>query len=50
MDYEEEVGVLYIAFDRPQRATNSEMRDDGVIVHRRWKKVVSVTILEASTR
>ena len=50
MDYDEEADVLYIAFDRPQRATESEMRDDGVIVHRRGKKIVGVTILQASTR
>ena len=50
VDYDEEADVLYIAFERPQRATDSEMRDDGVIVHRRGKKVVGVTILDASTR
>ena len=50
VDYDEEADVLYIAFDRPQHATDSEMRDDGVIVHRRGKKVVGVTILEASRR
>lgn len=50
MDYDEEADVLYIAFDRPQRATDSEMRDDGVIVHRRGKKIVGVTILDASAR
>ena len=47
VDYDEEADVLYIAFERPQRATDSEMRDDGVIVHRRGKKVVGVTILDA---
>ena len=50
VDYDEEADVLYIAFDRPQRATDSEMRDDGVIVHTRGKKVVGVTILDASER
>lgn len=50
VDYDEEADVLYIAFDRPQRATDSEMRDDGVIVHRRGKRVVGVTILDASER
>ena len=50
VDYDEEADVLYIAFERPQRATDSEMRDDGVIVHRRGKRVVGVTILDASGR
>ncbi len=50
VDYDEEADVLYIAFDRPQRATDSEMHDDGVIVHRRGRQVVGVTILDASGR
>lgn len=50
VDYDEEADVLYIAFDGPQRATDSEMRDDGVIIHRRGRKIVGVTILDASAR
>jgi uncharacterized protein YuzE len=50
MDYDEEADVLYLSFQHPQRATDSEMRDDGIIVHRRGAKVVGVTILEASSR
>ena len=50
MDYDKEADVLYIAFERPQRATDSELRDDGVIVHRRGRQIVGVTILDASTR
>jgi uncharacterized protein YuzE len=50
VDYDSEADVLYIAFERPQRADDSEMRDDGIIVHRRGKKTVGVTILDASER
>ena len=50
MDYDEEADVLYIAFQRPQRATDSEMSDDGIIIHKRGKTVVGVTILDASER
>jgi len=50
LDYDDEADVLYIGSRRPQRALDSEMRDDGVIVHRAAGKVVGVTILEASTR
>jgi hypothetical protein len=32
------------------RATDSELRDDGIIVHRRGKKVVGLTIQDASMR
>lgn len=50
IDYDAEADVLYLSLTRPQRATDSEMRDDGVIIHRRGKRIVGVTVLEASTR
>jgi uncharacterized protein YuzE len=50
IDYDAEADVLYISFRRPQSATDSEMREDGILVHRRGKDVVGLTILEASTR
>lgn len=50
VDYDSDADVLYISFERPQKATDSEMRDDGIIIHRRGKRVVGVTILDASTR
>jgi uncharacterized protein YuzE len=50
IDYDEEADVLYLSFRRPQRATDSELRNDGIVIHRRGKEVVGVTILEASTR
>jgi uncharacterized protein YuzE len=50
IDYDAEADVLYLSFNRPQRATDSEMREDGIIVHRRGKEIVGLTILEASGR
>jgi uncharacterized protein YuzE len=50
IDYDAEADVLYLSFSKPQRATDSELRDDGIIVHRRGKKVVGLTIQDASTR
>ncbi|MBI4717552.1 MAG: DUF2283 domain-containing protein [Planctomycetes bacterium] len=50
VDYDSGADVLYIAFQRPQQATDSELRDDGIIVHRRGRRVVGITILDASTR
>jgi uncharacterized protein YuzE len=50
VDYDAEADVLYLSFRRPQQADDSEMRQDGVIVHRRGKEIVGLTILEASTR
>lgn len=50
VDYDSDADVLYIAFQRPQHATDSELREDGIIIHRRGRVVVGVTILDASTR
>ena len=50
IDYDSEADVLYVSLQRPQGATDSEMRDDGVILHRRGKAVVGITVLEASKR
>ncbi len=50
IDYDAQADVLYLSFYKPQRATDSELRDDGIIVHRRGKKVVGLTIQDASTR
>ena len=50
IDYDEEADVLYLSFARPQAATDSELRDDGIIVRKRGKQIVGLTILDASTR
>ena len=50
IDDDAEGDVFYLSFCKPQRATDSELRDDGIIVHRRGKKVVGMTIQDASTR
>ena len=50
IDYDEEADVLYLSFQRPQKATESEMRDDGVLLRYKRDKLVGITILEASKR
>ena len=50
MDYDKEADVLYISIQRPQKATDSEMREDGVLFRYRNKNLVGITILEASKR
>ena len=45
VDYDEEADVLYISFDRPQRATNSVLRDDNVLLRYRGKKLVGITMV-----
>ena len=47
-DYDKEADILYISFQRPQQATDSEMLDTDVLVRRRGKNVVGLTIMNAS--
>ncbi len=49
-DYDQEADVLYISLERPQKATTNKMRDDGILLRYRGKKLVGVTIFEASAR
>lgn len=48
VDYDEEADVLYISFQRPQRATDTETLDNGVLVRYRDEKIVGITVLNAS--
>lgn len=50
VDYDCEADVLYISFDRPQNATDSEMTDDGFLLRYRGEQLIGVTILDASKR
>jgi len=47
IDYDREADVLYISFERPQRATDSVLRDD-VLIRKRNGKIIGLTILNAS--
>ncbi len=50
VDYDEEADVLYLSFRKPQHASESDLRDDGVIVRKSRGEVVGLTILDASNR
>lgn len=50
VDYDREADVLYISFQRPQKATDTEMTDEGILLRYRGKQLVGVTVLDASTR
>ncbi len=50
IDYDEEADVLYVSFDRPQKATDTEMTDDGLLLRYRGESLVGVTVLNASIR
>lgn len=50
VDYDEEADVLYISFDRPQKATDTELTEEGLLLRYRGETLVGVTVLDASTR
>ena len=50
IDFDEEADVLYISFQRPQRATDSEMLDNGILLRYHRDRLVGLTVLDASTR
>ena len=50
IDYDKEVDVLYVNYKKPQRATDSEMLNNGVIVRYCDEEIVGLTILDASHR
>lgn len=49
-DFDEEADVLYVSFERPQGATDSELTEDGVLMRYRGERLVGVTILNARKR
>ncbi len=48
IDYDKEADVLYISFERPQKATDTEVTDEGILLRYRENKLVGITILNAS--
>jgi uncharacterized protein YuzE len=48
IDYDKEAVVLYISFKRPQKATDSEMLENGILLRYKGEELVGITILEAS--
>jgi uncharacterized protein YuzE len=50
LDYDHQADVLYISLERPQKATTSKMSEDGILLRYRNKKLVGVTVFEASKR
>jgi uncharacterized protein YuzE len=50
VDYDREADVLYISFQRAQKATDTEMTDDGILFRYRDGQLVGITVLDASSR
>jgi uncharacterized protein YuzE len=49
-DFDEEADVLYVSFERPQGATDSELVENGVLMRYRGDQLVGVTVLNARKR
>ncbi|MBL7160401.1 MAG: DUF2283 domain-containing protein [Candidatus Aenigmarchaeota archaeon] len=49
IDYDEGADVIYISFEKPQKAEDSELKENNVLIRRRNGKIVGMTILNAST-
>lgn len=50
LDYDEEADALYVHFEDKPTSNHSEIRDDGVILDYKGRRLVGVTILDASQR
>ena len=48
--YDDQGDVLYISFDKPRPATDSELTDDDVILRYDGEDLIGITILHASKR
>lgn len=45
IDYDREADVLYVSFEKPQRATDSVLQADNILLRYRRKKLVGMTII-----
>ena len=48
VDYDRKADVLYISFDRPQKATDTEVTEEGILLRYRDNELVGITVLNAS--
>lgn len=48
-DYDNEADVLYISFQKPQQATDTEIVDEDMLLRRRNGDIVGITIMHASS-
>ena len=50
LDFDEEAYVLYVSFERPQGATDTELTEDDVLMRYRGDQLVGMTVLNARKR
>ena len=49
-DFDEEADILYVSLERPQRATDTDILEDGTFLRLRGRKVVGMTITNISKK
>jgi uncharacterized protein YuzE len=49
-DLDKPADVMYISFEKPQNATDTETADDGALFRYRGNKLVGITILNFSKK
>ena len=49
-DFDDEADALYVSLERPQRATDTDILEDGTFLRLRGKKVVGLTITNVSKK
>ena len=49
-DFDEDADVLYVSFERPQNATDTDLLEDGTFLRLRGEKIVGLTITNVSKR
>ncbi len=50
LSFDQEADVLYINFQKPSFATDSELTDDDVIIRYDGKEIIGFTVLNVSNR
>ena len=45
IDYDDEADVLYVSFEKPQRATDSILQGENVLLRYRGNKLVGITVM-----
>ena len=48
IDYDKPADVLYISLGKPQKATDSELLENNVLIRKRNNKIIGLTIIGAS--
>ena len=49
-DFDREADVLYVNFDKPQQATDSELSENDIILRYKNKTLIGLTVLHAAKR